>query len=231
MKEAVSDLIKKVRIAIDEITKGNNDDFVTDADTEIQNAIETSANQILLEAPVGFLKPVPVSVGNNNDYDAAQTKYTDGHGSVVVPDDFLKIFEFRLNSWQSSIRELMNPGSQEVKMQASPWSHGTPQKPKAMMTTDSNGNRILMYWTAGEHQDNGAVGEVYDHTIDTFTYLPKASIINVTGSDGTTIVPTLDAALIDAAEKNIVYRAAGIFLEGKKEKDLADRLYQLADKY
>ena len=110
MKEVISDLIKKVRIAIDEITKGNDDDFVADADTEIENAIEIAANQTLLEAPTGFLMPEPVVVGANNDYDAAQTQFTDGHGSVVLPDNFLKLFEFKLISWQSRVRELMEPG-------------------------------------------------------------------------------------------------------------------------
>ncbi|MCH4241686.1 MAG: hypothetical protein LKF81_07255 [Prevotella sp.] len=234
MKEAVSDLIKKVRIAIDEITKGNDDDFVTDADTEIQNAIETSANQILLEAPDDFLLPVPVStvVGDAaNDYDAAQTQYTDGHGSVVVPDDFLKLFEFRLKSWQSTVRELMKRGSEEVKMQASRWSRGTPQKPKAILTVDGEGNRIIMYWTAGRYQypNSADLSYVYNHTIDVFTYIPKPEIIDVT-SDQTT-EPTLKAALNYAAEKNLIYRTASIFLEGKKEHNLSDRMYAISKIY
>jgi hypothetical protein len=230
MQKALDDIIKEVRIAIDEIAKDNDDDFMQDQDTEIRYAILAAANQVLLEAPAGFLRPEPVTVGANNDYDAAQTQFTDGHGSVVLPDNFLKLFEFKLISWQSSVRELMDPGSQEAKMQASTWSRGTPQKPKAMLTTDANGNRVLMYWTAGRYTQppSSATNNVFNHTIEAFYYIPTAEIVDVTPSDGTAAVQTLKVALTDSAENNLIYRAAALFLEGKKEKDLSERMRQLS---
>ena len=114
-------------------------------------------------------------------------------------------------------------------MQASTWSRGTPEKPKAMLTTDANGNRVLMYWTAGRYtQPNSQTNNVYNHTIETFYYIPTAEIVDVTPSDGTAAVQTLKVALTDSAENNLVYRAAALFLEGKKEKDLSERMRQLS---
>ena len=225
MEALMSDLVKEMRLAMDEVNHDElNDIFADDSEEEMKQAIETAAQQLLLQAPPQFLKPslVKVSIDKESlqDYDAAQTQYTDGHGSIVVPDDFLKLAKLKLRSWTAPLTELMEEGSNEAKMQASRWTRGTPQKPKGMLTTNQWGNRELMYWTAGKYQQKTGVpiDQVYDHTVEVFAYIPTIKVVE----------GNLSVALIDVAKKNIIYRAVSIFLTSKKESDLAEKYLNLS---
>lgn len=236
MKLKVADMLDRLHVIIDDVKRTDGeDDFSADKDTELREALLTGAEQVTSDAPFGVLLPTDVlaSLGSSQDYDAIQTQYTDGHGSLVVPSDFLRLVELRLKSWSQSVRTLMDPGSQEAQMQSSRWTRATPQKPKAMLSTDGNGNRIIVYWTAGRYQypDAEALKSVYDHQVERFTYVstPRFESEKTNGDGGTSIATEyLYAPLADSCEKPVLYRAAGVFMEAKKESTLADRLYQLA---
>lgn len=234
MEALMSDLVKEMRLAMDEVSHDElNDIFADDSDEEMKQAIETAAQQILLQAPAQMLQPKRVMVSLNEsgrqDYDAIQTQYTDGHGSLVIPDDWLRLVELRLRSWQSSLTVLMEPGSKEAQMQSSRWTRGTPQKPMGMITTSpTTGKRMLMYWTAGRYDANHGqtVGKVYDHEVDLFTYVPYQKLEDVKSSDeddADVVDQRLVLALTDECKKYLIYRAISIFLVSKKEKDLADQ--------
>lgn len=160
MEVLMSDLVKEMRIAMDEVIHDEVNDIITDdSDTEMKQAIETAAQQILLQAPAQMILPKRVEVSlnesGNQDYDAIQTQFTDGHGCLTIPEDWLRLVELRLRSWQSTLTMLMEPGSKEAQMQASQWTRGTPQKPKGLITTSpTTGKRVLMYWTAGRYDAN-----------------------------------------------------------------------------
>lgn len=218
MDVILSDLVAKVRIALDEIGTDVDDDFFKDADTEIQQAIEYAVLQLCKELPEGMLEPTSLS----GDLTAAQVKDTDGSGYIVLPPDYLRLVEFRLWSWSGSVREVLDPTSDEAKRQSNRWSRGTPQKPRALESTDKAGNKILRYWTAGMFATNDTKPPkvFYDHRVELLTYVPRATV----SSDG----KVLSCPLKDETLQDIVYRAAGIFLEGKKEGALADRFYALS---
>lgn len=230
MEAQISDLVKEMRIAMDEVIHDDeNDIFADDSEEEMKQAIETAAQQLLLQAPPQMLLPQRVQASVNSDgeqdYDAIQTQYTDGHGSLVIPDDWLRLVELKLKSWQGTLRTLMDPGTKEAQMQASRWTRGTPQKPKAMLGVNQYGNRILIYWTAGRYQkpiEGTTVDQVYDHRIERFSYIPKASIDST--DDGEKLV----VALRPLATKYIIYRAISIYLASKKENDLAERYNSLS---
>lgn len=239
MEVLISKLIKEMRVAIDEVSHDElNDIFEDDSDEEMAHAIETASQQILFQAPQEMLVPqiVKPSIGTDGtiDYDAIQTQYTDGHGSLVIPDDWLRLVVLKLRSWQGSLRTLMEPGSKEAQMQSSMWTMGTPQKPKGMITVSPiTGKKVLMYWTAGRYdtQETPSLKSVYDHQVEVFSYIPYQKIVDVTPS-GEAEIPLngkkLILPLVDEARKFIVYRAVSIFLISKKENDLADRFSQLS---
>ncbi len=237
MEALMSDLVKEMLIAMDEVSHDElNDIFADDSEDEMKQAIETAAQQILLQAPAQMLQPkrVVVSLNGNGkqDYDPIQTQYTDGHGTLVIPDDWLRLVELRLRSWQNSLTMLMEPGSKEAQMQSSRWTRGTPQKPKGMITTSpTTGKRVLMYWTAGRYDathDNPA-NKVYDHEVDLFTYVPYQKVEDVLSEDQQTVAgQKIILALTDECKKYLIYRAISIFLVSKKENDLADRYNQLS---
>ncbi len=223
----MSDLVTAMRLAIDEVKHDDqNDIFDDDSDNQMMQAIEAAAQQILLQAPMELLEPQRVQVSLNalgaQDYDAIQTQYTDGHGSLVIPDDWLRLVELRLKSWPTTLTTLMEPDSREAQMQACRWTRGTPQKPKGMITVSpTTGKRVLMYWTAGRYEANHAeeTDKVYDHAVELFTYIPFQKV-----EDGKLILP-----LREEGKKLIVYRAISIFLVSKKEAELAEKFKQLSE--
>ena len=240
MEALMSDLVKEMRIAMDEVKHDDdNDIFADDSDEEMKQAIETAAQQLLLQAPPQMLQPKRVVASLNEsgkqDYDAIQTHYTDGHGSLVIPDDWLRLVELRLKSWSSSLTSLMDPDSKEAQMQASRWTRGTPQKPRGMITNSPmTGKRVLMYWTAGRYDANHAeeTGKVYDHEVELFTYIPYQKVEDVfskeEGKEKEVIDRKIVLALVDQCRKYLIYRAISIFLVSKKESELAEKYNQLS---
>lgn len=236
----MSDLVKEMRIAMDEVKHDEDNDILADdSDEEMKQAIETAAQQLLLQAPPQMLQPKRVVASLNEsgkqDYDAIQTQYTDGHGSLVIPDDWLRLVELRLKSWSSSLTSLMDPDSKEAQMQASRWTRGTPQKPRGMIATSPvTGKRVLMYWTAGRYDANHAEepGKVYDHEVELFTYIPYQKVEDVfskeTGKENEVIDQKIVLALVDECRKYLIYRAISIFLVSKKESELAEKYNQLS---
>lgn len=240
MEALMSDLVKEMRIAMDEVKHDDdNDIFADDSDEEMKQAIETAAQQLLMQAPAQMLLPERVVVSLNEtgkqDYDAIQTQYTDGHGCLVIPDDWLRLVVLKLKSWSSSLTSLMDPDSKEAQMQASRWTRGTPQKPKGMIATSPvSGKRVLMYWTAGRYDANHAEepGKVYDHEVELFTYIPYQKVEDVfskeDGKEKEVIDRKIVLALVDECRKYLIYRAISIFLVSKKESELAEKYNQLS---
>lgn len=240
MEALMSDLVKEMRIAMDEVKHDeDNDIFADDSDEEMKQAIETAGQQLLMQAPAQMLLPERVVVSlnetGNQDYDAIQTQYTDGHGCLVIPDDWLRLVVLKLKSWSSSLTSLMDPDSKEAQMQASRWTRGTPQKPRGMITTSPvTGKRVLMYWTAGRYDANHAeeTGKVYDHEVELFTYIPYQKVEDVfskeEGKEKEVIDRKIVLALIDECRKYLIYRAISIFLVSKKESELAEKYNQLS---
>lgn len=240
MEALMSDLVKEMRIAMDEVKHDeDNDIFADDSDEEMKQAIETAAQQLLMQAPAQMLLPERVVVSLNEtgkqDYDAIQTQYTDGHGCLVIPDDWLRLVVLKLKSWSSSLTSLMDPDSKEAQMQASRWTRGTPQKPRGLIATSPvTGKRVLMYWTAGRYDANHAEepGKVYDHEVELFIYIPYQKVEDVfsteTGKEKEVIDRKIVLALVDECRKYLIYRAISIFLVSKKESELAEKYNQLS---
>ena len=240
MEALMSDLVTAMRLAIDEVKHDDlNDIFADDSDDQMMQAIETAAQQILLQAQIELLEPQRVQVSLNalgaQDYDAIQTQYTDGHGCLVIPDDWLRLVALKLKSWASSLTSLMEPDSKEAQMQACRWTRGTPQKPRGMIATSPvTGKRVLMYWTAGRYEANHAeeTGKVYDHEVELFTYIPYQKVEDVfsteTGKEKEVIDQKIVLALVDECRKYLIYRAVSIFLVSKKESELAEKYNQLS---
>ena len=240
MEALMSDLVKEMRIAMDEVKHDeDNDIFADDSDEEMKQAIETAAQQLLMQAPAQMLLPERVVVSLNEtgkqDYDAIQTQYTDGHGCLVIPDDWLRLVALKLKSWSSSLTFLMDPDSKEAQMQASRWTRGTPQKPRGLIATSPvTGKRVLMYWTAGRYDANHAeeTGKVYDHEVELFIYIPYQKVEDVfskeTGKEKKVIDRKIVLALVDECRKYLIYRAISIFLVSKKESELAEKYNQLS---
>lgn len=197
----ISSMIAKIRTAIDDVKGTVDDDFATDADMELGQALHHGVEALLLELPPTLIEPTVL--GSSTTVKGGSM----GDGYVELPADFLRFLQIRLKGWTGTLYELMEAGSDEEKMQRSKWSRGSNTKPKAMLDTDTAGKRIVRFWPGSASAE-----------LQELSYVPMWS-----EKDG-----KITSALRKETEKNIIYRAASIFLEGKKEDGLADRFKQLS---
>lgn len=201
-----TDIIARIRTAIDDIVPGARDSFTADTDAELWQAVFHSVQSLLEEAPLSLLKPQSMLTYIGGDASRRVTNQ-DGSGYILMADDFLRFVSLRLAHWSRPVTTLTEPDSDEALRQSSRWGRGTPEKPRAMLDYDADGNLILRYWTAAKESSD------YDHTLQALNYIPKAMV----GND------TVTCAMKDEAERMVIYRAASIFFEGKKEPDTAEK--------
>jgi len=225
---SISSFIEKVRLAIDERMHVTDDDFYKDLNAEIRQALEMVIRQLAMELPNSMLIP-KVMTAVMTDLTPAQRKFVDGTGWVVLPNDYLKLIEFRLKTWMQSAFFPIDPASDEAKRQASLWGRGTPQKPRVMESYDSEGNHVLKYWTAGRYTDYvGGIADVYDHTIQTFNYVPMVELSKAYSLTTDGEKDLLDIPFKDEALNFLIFRTAAIVLTGKKESSLAQQFWQMS---
>lgn len=221
MNLTITDAIKDVRIVLDDILKDSDNDFETDKDMEIEAALKRACRELLMEVPAEYLQPTVIrDVEGSTDPTPSQVKNTDGTGYVVLPGDYMRLVAFKLWSWAGVVRETIDPLSDEARQQVSRWTRGTPQKPKAMADVDQNGNKILRYWTAGMYNSPtaSALDTVYNHKIEYLSYVAEPQPTE----------KTITVALKENMRDKIIYRAAGLFLVGKKETDYASTFFKLS---
>ena len=79
---------------------------------------------------------------------------------------------------------------------------------------------ILRFWSAGKTGNPPS----YDYTVDILNYIPMPTVAPVTNPQtGDIIDYSIECALKDVAIKAVIYRAASIFFEGKKEPETAEK--------
>lgn len=229
MKISIAEAIKEVRIVLDDIAKEADEDFAADEDMEIEAALKRAARDIIDEAPAEYLIPVFIG-GSNPDPTPSQVKNADGTGYVVLPADFHRLLNFKLYSWQQAVWDVLNPASDEAKMQASRWTRGTPNKPKAMLDHDNAGALILRYWTAGEYTSPTASAAAggKNHDIEYLNYIPGVQIAEDGETEAANWVLTIPLRDDVGLQDKIIYRAAGLFLVGKKETEYANTFFKLS---
>ena len=213
-----ADITGKIRKAIDDIMPSASDSFTANTDAELWQATQHAVEQLLLELPLEMMdhsSMLPLASG-------AHTQNADGSGYVKVADGFLRFVSMKLSTWLSPVYVLIEPGSDEEMRQRTRWGRGTPEKPRVMLDSDASGNTVLRYWTAGK----SGTPPQYVHTVEQLNYIPMPTVTDAV-IDQTTHQVTTDAhitcALKSVAEKAVIYRAASIFFEGKKEPETADK--------
>jgi len=217
MEDQVSAYVIKVRKALDDILPtGVTDSFSNDVNDEIAQALEQAAISLTRQLPLEMLEtsidttaPVSPTWARDDDDDDND----DGSGIVKLPTDFLRFVSLKISSWKGTVTELMEPGSEAAMQQRSTWSRGSVDKPKAMFDTDTANSedvKVIRYWPKGSSDTTKAL-----------VYVKRAGINYTTNK--------LECALKDEAEKNLIYLACRIFLEGKKEHAAADKFAQLVE--
>lgn len=204
-----TDIIGKIRTAIDDIAPaGSLDSFGSDVDSELWQATQYATIALLEELPIHLLD---ANVKNlSGTVDTAR-----GFAYGQLPDDYLRFVSIDIQGTSGILSELIEPGSDTEKMQRSPWSRGSSTKPKAMMDHDETGKKVIVWWPSDD-----------THNSAQLWYIPMLSVVTV-ATEEITNVPAIICAIRDEAERLVVYRAASIFFEGKKENEIAEKFMNL----
>jgi len=222
MTFSINEMVANIRKAIDDIAPSVLDSFATDVNAELEQAMMHAVESLSMELPLSLLEPTVIS----NDDNPQITTGDSGEAVVELDEKFIRFIAVRLNGWKGTVNELMVPGSDEEKQQRSAWSRGTPTKPKAMLD-----HWLLEHDESDENEGNESeesqseyierqVLRCWPHEgmLERLVYVERPT---VSGDN-------LTCDLKEEAKKNIIYRAAYIFLEGKKESATADKFNQLS---
>lgn len=204
----VSELVTRVRAAIDELMVNDSNFLSQSADEQnldsiIKNSIGFALQHIFEHAPLEKLS------GNVSTLSSVTIDTTTLVGTVTLPDNLLRIVEARLSSW-TQFPKPESDTSQVYLMQSDEYARGSWDRPVNILTYDGSGNRILQMYCAKA-------------TTDTLRFAYIAKPTQTTGDSDTVNVPTqLEAAL--------VYQVAGLAMIAFRE-DISGSLFAIAARY
>lgn len=206
-------IVGKIRTAIDDITPaGTTDSFTSDVDDELWQAVQHAVEALTEELPVSMMDVTVEPIDGTIDTDR-------GFAYGTLEDDFLRFVSIDITGTAGILCELIEPGSDAAMMQRSAWSRGSASKPKAMLDYDENGNRVIVWWPGDSN-----------HKKAQLTYIAKPEVVT-TATEEVTTVPSIVCPIRDEAERLIIYRAASIFFEAKKESSMAESFRTLSTNY
>lgn len=204
-------IIPKIRTAIDDIVpSGVSDSFATNTDDELWQATFHAVEELSLELPVYLLDISLESLAGT--YDSSK-----GCSIAALPDDYLRFISLQINGCVGYLFELIEPGSEAEKMQRSAWTRATATKPKAMLDHDNQEKKAIVWWPGGDTHNTAILAYIEDPALVTET------------TTAVTTVPAITCSLRDEAERLVIYRAASIFFEGKKEGEIAEKFRNLSN--
>lgn len=150
----VSNIIRDVRIAIDENMSGEQ--FLSEVDIEtlslediIYSKIEEGARIVESTAPIFLL-------GEGHNFGDSIWRGPKGSGYVNLPDDFMRLIAFRMSDWERTVYEPITVEDKLYKCQSSRYKgiRGNVQKPVCVLVTRPEG-RVLEYYST--KSDNAQV--------------------------------------------------------------------------
>lgn len=202
MRIEYCDILRDLHIALDEVTGSDakEDDFATDTDTELRQAVKSAIEQLLGEVPDDL---IDLAEGNSQP---VTFNGSDNSCSIPIPTNYMRFSSLQFNSWKGALHDLTDPASDKAKMQRCKWTRGSIDKPVAILST-SGGNKVLLVYTVAGKED----------ALLRFSYVPKPEYQNA----------YVECGLHDEVYKVIVYRAAAIFLDTHRE-EAASKYYELS---
>ncbi|MCM1031547.1 MAG: hypothetical protein NC410_08945 [Oscillibacter sp.] len=144
------ELINEVKTKVDELSAADDKvvpfDILNDKpiDTFVDGLLDECAKEVLMNAPahhlegeaiVGFIYP------NKN-----------GSGCVLVPNDCLRVLEFKMSEWERAVTEFAEAGSEIALKQSNVYLRGNVCKPVCVFAHNSLGRVIEYYSVKKKHE-------------------------------------------------------------------------------
>lgn len=107
-------------------------------DSFADGLLDECGREVLLNAPAWRLQGATAGVSARGN--------KDGSGYVVLPDDFLRLLEFKMPEWESAVTEVSAAGSGAQRRQGIPFLRGGCCKPVCVIGHRPEG-RVLEYYS------------------------------------------------------------------------------------
>lgn len=154
----VNNIISEVRVKLDEIQLNESGmaDFLednTNLDLVIRSCIPTAYSFVCENADASMLE------GTNGN--VTLTIRPNMIGEIILPDDFLRLINVRLTSWNSSFSKIITEDSSEYRMQSNKWLCGNPECPVVAVVHTAQGRKLELYKASSDSD-----------RLEAFTYIP-----------------------------------------------------------
>lgn len=219
----VSEIIRRVRSAIDELTQDGTDFEYTTEDSDnltqiIVDKIGYALQHVLLNAPLEKLDSdsfadMTTAMASGGSFSLVTIGSSDLMGQLILPTDLLRIIEARLSSWMHY--PIPEPATSQVYlMQLDQYARGSWDRPANIMTF-KNGSKVLEMYCAKESSDTLV-----------FTYLQKPVIADIDEDE----YDTTDIPVPTKLEASMIYQIAGMTMTAFRE-DVAKEMFAIAERY
>jgi hypothetical protein len=204
---ARNSFIGKIRTAIDDIATAATDSFSDNVNDELWQATLHAATELSLELPIDLLEPSTENLSGT---------VSANFGSVTaeLPSNYLRFVSLDITDCAGIVRTLMEGNSDAELMQRSVWGRGTATKPKVILENIGDSLKRLSWWPGGEA-----------HNTALLQYIAYPELGTVPSD------PNITCAIRQETQQFLIYRAASIFFEGKKEDVIADKFRTLSTNY
>lgn len=202
-KYLASDIIREVRIAIDQNMSSAPMAMLADVDTLslediISSHVPTAARLVEQDAPIHMIgagEPFAASIGWEGSVGV-------GSGRILLPDDFLRLVTFKMSDWSYAVNTAIEETDALYVQQGSRYGgiRGNPQRPVVAVLHEAKG-LMLQFWSCSA----GA-----DVKVTRARYIPIPKV----GSDGM-------IAISDKLRAAVVYKAAYLTALSTTNADLA----------
>jgi len=215
----VSEIVTRVRAAIDELME-NDSDFLRESEDEknltavIIDKVGYALQYVIENAPLDKLDGDMIETLASTPVTGIFTLNTTTLvGTLVLPTDMLRIVEARLSSW-SHFPAPEPDTSQAYLMQQDEYARGSWDRPVNILTYNASGRKVLEMYCAKTASDTLVFG-----------FVRKPDTSNIDASHLTTNVK-VPAQL----EASLIYQIAGLTMTAFKD-ELAGPLFAIAARY
>lgn len=146
MTVLVSDIVRDVRVILDENRTSNSLEGINDVETLsldalIESKVEDGARMVLLRAPLSLLSGGDMSSLDSNGIVWSSGSAGIGSGYIPLPDDFLRLLSFKMSDWTHAVVECISEFDPRYALQHSRYDgiKGNPQCPVVALVSHSDG--------------------------------------------------------------------------------------------
>ena len=187
-------LIELVKINMEEGFSGGVSDVANSiggvgVESYIESKLPEAITQIYMTAPDVLLPQTEASVIFNPQ------KKQNGSGEIVLPKDMLRFTLLKMKGWDRAVTHLEEESSFVAKLQNNPFTMVGRAKPVAVISLNSDGDKIIRYYSlppeVREHEVESALYvkvpdlsspiEIHELLLPSITYLTASLVFEILG--------------------------------------------------